>query len=121
MTLKSSPSGIFIAAPVLRSTGVHLGEKIVSLILWAIKLFELTMGAHIIWRLKKVLKYLCFCSNSALILWKIVSCAALRTSKRGMAVATHAELLAAEGTSVMKENVTHETSQSDQNSKGIIL
>ncbi|XP_048624455.1 uncharacterized protein LOC125575223 isoform X3 [Brassica napus] len=63
MTLKSSPSGIFIAAPVLRSTGVHLGEKIVSLILWAIKLFELTMGAHIIWRLKKVLKYLCFCSS----------------------------------------------------------
>ncbi|KAG2253057.1 hypothetical protein Bca52824_083193 [Brassica carinata] len=50
-------------------------------------------------------------SNSALILWKTVSCAALRTSKRGMAVATHAELLAAEGTSVMKENVTHETSQ----------
>ncbi|CDY25945.1 BnaC09g20420D [Brassica napus] len=67
-------------------------EKIVSLILWAIKLFELTMGAHIIWRLKKVLKYLCFCSNSALILWKIVSCAALRTSKRGMAVATHAPI-----------------------------
>ncbi|KAH0874858.1 hypothetical protein HID58_072220 [Brassica napus] len=128
-------------------------EKIVSLILWAIKLFELTMGAHIIWRLKKVLKYLCFCcsdsgklmgvvdsfsvksycdllssSNSALILWKTVSCAALCTSKRGMAVATHAELLAAEnellaaeGTSVMKENVTHETSQSDQNSKSIIL
>ncbi|KAL0663878.1 hypothetical protein Bca4012_100715 [Brassica carinata] len=29
------------------------GEKIISLILWAIKLFELTMGAHIIWRLKK--------------------------------------------------------------------
>nr|VDD63159.1 unnamed protein product [Brassica oleracea] len=103
-------------------------EKIISLILWAIKLFELTMGAHIIWRLKKVLKYLCFCSNSALILWKTVSCAALRTSKRGMALATHAELLAAEnellaaeGTSVMKENVTHETSQSDQNSKSIIL
>ncbi|XP_013613133.1 PREDICTED: uncharacterized protein LOC106319371 isoform X2 [Brassica oleracea var. oleracea] len=75
------------------------------------------------------------CSNSALILWKTVSCAALPTSKRGMAVATHAELLAAEnellaaenellageGTSVMKENVTHETSQSDQNSKSIIL
>lgn len=60
MTLKSSPLGLFIAAPVIRSTGVHLGEKIVSLILWAIKLFELTMGAHIIWRLKKVLKYLCF-------------------------------------------------------------
>ncbi|KAL0644969.1 hypothetical protein Bca4012_043260 [Brassica carinata] len=67
-------------------------------------------------------------SNSALILWKTVSCAALRTSKRGMAVATHNELLAAEnellageGTSVMKENVTHETSQSDQNSKSIIL
>ncbi|CAN6932616.1 unnamed protein product [Brassica oleracea] len=67
-------------------------------------------------------------SNSALILWKTVSCAALRTSKRGMALATHAELLAAEnellaaeGTSVMKENVTHETSQSDQNSKSIIL
>ncbi|KAL0748797.1 hypothetical protein Bca101_030799 [Brassica carinata] len=75
-------------------------------------------------------------SNSALILWKTVSCAALRTSKRGMAVATHGiplicysaellaaenELLAAEGTSVMKENVTHETSQSDQNSKSIIL
>ncbi|CAN6807556.1 unnamed protein product [Brassica oleracea] len=68
-------------------------------------------------------------SNSALIIWKTVSCAALRTSKRGMAVATHgiplicysAELLAAEGTSVMKENVTHETSQSDQNSKSIIL
>nr|VDD30538.1 unnamed protein product [Brassica oleracea] len=67
-------------------------------------------------------------SNSALILWKTVSCAALRTSKRGMDVATHAELLAAEnellaaeGTSVMKENVTHETSQSDQNSKSIIL
>lgn len=43
-------------------------------------------------------------------------------------MATHAELLAAEnellaaeGTSVMKENVTHETSQSDQNSKSIIL
>ncbi|CAN6974576.1 unnamed protein product [Brassica rapa subsp. trilocularis] len=62
-------------------------------------------------------------SNSALILYKTVSCAdALRTSKRGMAVATHGiELLAAEGTSVMKENVTHETSQSDQNSKSIIL
>ena len=25
MTLKSSPSGIFITAPVIRSTGVHLG------------------------------------------------------------------------------------------------
>ncbi|KAH0858220.1 hypothetical protein HID58_086481 [Brassica napus] len=112
-------------------------EKIVSLILWAIKLFELTMGAHIIWRLKKVLKAESYSidadtpdtnsgklmgvvdsfsvnSNSALILWKIVSCAALRTSKRGMAVATHAELLAAEGTSVMKENVTHETSQKNR-------
>ncbi|KAG2276515.1 hypothetical protein Bca52824_059070 [Brassica carinata] len=109
-------------------------KKIVSLILWAIKLFELTMGAHIIWRLKKYCDHLSS-SNSALILWKTVSCAALRTSKRGMAVATHAELLAAEnellaaenellageGTSVMKENVTHETSQSDQNSKSIIL
>ncbi|CAN6986967.1 unnamed protein product, partial [Brassica rapa subsp. trilocularis] len=52
--------GALYSAPVIRSTGVHLGEKIVSLIMWAITLFELTMGAHIIWRLKKVLKYLCF-------------------------------------------------------------
>ncbi|XP_048616038.1 uncharacterized protein LOC106392150 isoform X1 [Brassica napus] len=36
-------------------------------------------------------------------------------------LAAENELLAAEGTSVMKENVTHETSQSDQNSKSIIL
>ncbi|KAL0663879.1 hypothetical protein Bca4012_100716 [Brassica carinata] len=62
-------------------------------------------------------------SNSALILWKTVSCAALRTSKRGMAVATHAELLAAEGTSVMKGAKTSHMKQakSDQNSKSIIL
>ena len=49
-------------------------EKIVSLILWAIKLFELTMGAHIIWRLKKVLKDLCFwcVADSLKILHKVV-------------------------------------------------
>ncbi|XP_013592661.1 PREDICTED: uncharacterized protein LOC106300940 isoform X3 [Brassica oleracea var. oleracea] len=115
----ASPSAVYenrksddleiVSVGALYSGSCDKKEKIISLILWAIKLFELTMGAHIIWRLKRVLKYLCFCSNSALILWKTVSCAALRTSKRGMAVATHAELLAAEnellaveGTSVMK-------------------
>ncbi|CAN6986965.1 unnamed protein product [Brassica rapa subsp. trilocularis] len=77
------------------------------------------------------------CSNSALILWKTLSCAdALCTSKRGMAVATHGidhilfHLLLFMGSLLFDlyfsvfhifRNVTHETSQSDQNSKSIIL
>ncbi|CAN6937024.1 unnamed protein product [Brassica oleracea] len=129
MTLKSSPLGLFIAAPVIRSTGVHLGLAFFA----PYSSLDSCDSIHMCscsdsGKLMGVVDSFSVNSNSALILWKTVSCAALCTSKRGMAVATHAELLAAEnellaaeGTSVMKENVTHETSQSDQNSKSIIL